>query len=245
MRLITSKRFYKNTIAIAIPIALQNLITYGTSMMDTIMLGRADDTGTLLSASSLANQPFFLLSLICFGLSGASLVLSSQYWGKRDLKAVRLIYSIILKAAFTISFLMAAVVLIFPEWVMGLYSNNSDIIAAGAQYLRILGWAYVFFGVENTMLCSIRSVELVKISVVVNMTSFCMNVFLNWVLIFGNLGAPALGIQGAAIATLVARLSEFVITFVYLFFIDKRLRFRPKDFLLFDATMAKDLFKHG
>lgn len=245
MRLITSKRFYKNTIAIAIPIALQNLITYGTSMMDTIMLGRADDTGTLLSASSLANQPFFLLSLICFGLSGASLVLSSQYWGKRDLKAVRLIYSIILKAAFTISFLMAAVVLIFPEWVMGLYSNNSDIIAAGAQYLRILGWAYVFFGVENTMLCSIRSVELVKISVVVNMTSFCMNVFLNWVLIFGNLGAPALGIQGAAIATLVARLSEFVITFVYLFFIDKRLRFRPKDFLLFDITMAKDLFKHG
>lgn len=245
MRLITSKRFYKNTIAIAIPIALQNLITYGTSMMDTIMLGRADDTGTLLSASSLANQPFFLLSLICFGLSGASLVLSSQYWGKRDLKAVRLIYSIILKAAFTISFLMAAVVLIFPEWVMGLYSNNSDIIAAGAQYLRILGWAYVFFGVENTMLCSIRSVELVKISVVVNMTSFCMNVFLNWVLIFGNLGAPALGIQGAAIATLVARLSEFVITFVYLFFIDKRLRFRPKDFLLFDVTMAKDLFKHG
>lgn len=245
MRLITSKRFYKNTIAIAIPIALQNLITYGTSMMDTIMLGRADDTGTLLSASSLANQPFFLLSLICFGLSGASLVLSSQYWGKRDLKAVRLIYSIILKAAFTISFLMAAVVLIFPEWVMGLYSNNSDIIAAGAQYLRILGWAYVFFGVENTMLCSIRSVELVKISVVVNMTSFCMNVFLNWVLIFGNLGAPALGIQGAAIATLAARLSEFVITFVYLFFIDKRLRFRPKDFLLFDATMAKDLFKHG
>lgn len=245
MRLITSKRFYKNTIAIAIPIALQNLITYGTSMMDTIMLGRADDTGTLLSASSLANQPFFLLSLICFGLSGASLVLSSQYWGKRDLKAVRLIYSIILKAAFTISFLMAAVVLIFPEWVMGLYSNNSDIIAAGAQYLRILGWAYVFFGVENTMLCSIRSVELVKISVVVNMTSFCMNVFLNWVLIFGNLGAPALGIQGAAIATLAARLSEFVITFVYLFFIDKRLRFRPKDFLLFDITMAKDLFKHG
>ena len=117
---------------------------------------------------------------------------------------------------------MAAVVLIFPEWVMGLYSNNSDIIAAGAQYLRILGWSYVFLGVENTMLCSIRSVELVKISVVVNMTSFCMNVFLNWVLIFGNLGAPALGIQGAAIATLVARLSEFVITFVYLFFIDKR-----------------------
>lgn len=245
MRIITEEQFYKNIMAITIPIALQNLITFATSMMDTIMLGRADDTGVFLSASSLANQPFFILSLVCFGLAGAATVLSAQYWGKRDTKSIRSIISIILKAAFVISFLMELAVLIFPKFVMGMYSNNPDIIDAGASYLRIIGFAYVLFGLSNTMICCIRSIELVKISVVVNITSFCTNVFLNWVLIFGNLGAPALGIRGAAIATLAARVMEFIITFTYIFVIDKRLNFKPKHIFLFNKIFACDLLKHG
>ena len=89
MHIVKEKRFYINLLTITIPIALQNLISFATSMMDTIMLGRADDTGVFLSASSLANQPFFILSLVCFGLAGASTVLSAQYWGKRDTASIR------------------------------------------------------------------------------------------------------------------------------------------------------------
>ena len=121
MHIVKEKRFYINLLTITIPIALQNLISFATSMMDTIMLGRADDTGVFLSASSLANQPFFILSLVCFGLAGASTVLSAQYWGKRDTASIRSIYSIILKVAFVISTLMALAVLIFPQAVMGIY----------------------------------------------------------------------------------------------------------------------------
>ena len=140
---------------------------------------------------------------------------------------------------------MALAVLIFPQAVMGIYSNNDEIIAAGISYLRIIGFAYILFGLSNTMICCIRSIELVKISVVVNITSFCTNVFLNWVLIFGNLGAPALGIRGAAIATLTARILEFLIVSIYIFCIDKRLNFKPKHLFLFDKIFALDLFQHG
>lgn len=245
MKIITNKAYYMATLKIAIPIALQNLITLSTSMMDTLMLGKADSTGNFLSASSLANQPFFILTLICFGLSGASSVLSSQYYGKHDMGAVKKIYALVLRAAIFFGILMGTAVLMFPYQVMRIYSSNPDIIDAGVKYLRIIGFAYFIFAPGNTLLCSLRSVEIVKISVVVNLVSFVMNVFLNWVLIFGNLGAPALGIEGAAIATLTARISEFVITFVYVLAVDKKLKFRLRDIFAKCGFLTGDLLRHG
>lgn len=245
MKIIKNKIFYKNIMAITIPIALQNLITLATSMMDSLMLGRAENTGLFLSASSLANQPFFILSLIAFGLASASTVLTAQYWGKRDMESIRRIISIAIKAAFLLSSLLGITVLVFPEWVMSLYSSNGAVIEAGAKYLRIIGASYFTFGFSSTILCSIRGVELVKISVVVNLSTFLLNTFLNWVLIFGNLGAPALGIEGAAIATLTARIVELIITVIYIFFIDKRLGLKPRDLLSFDKSLAKDFIKYG
>lgn len=245
MNINTDKKFYKMVAAIAIPIALQSLITFGTSMTDTIMLGRADNTGILLSASALANQPFFILSLLCFGLSGAATVLVSQYHGKGDMASIRAIFSIILKVTFVISLLLGGTVLVFSEQVMSLYSNRQEVITAGADYLRIIGFAYFTFGISNTLICCLRGIEVVKISVVVNVVSFAVNIIINWILIFGNLGAPAMGIRGAAIGTLTARLLEFFITFYYLFVIDKKLNFRPRHLLLFHRILAWDLLKRG
>lgn len=245
MKLTTESRFYRKVLAIAVPIALQNLITFSTSMMDTLMLGRADDTGVLLSASSLANQPFFILSMVCFGLAGAATVLSAQYWGKKNLDAIRTIFSMILRVAALFSVCFAATVLLLPEWVMGLYSDQSQVIARGAEYLRIIGWAYLLYGMSNTMICCLRCVEAVKISVVVNTLSFFTNVSLNWVLIFGNLGAPALGIRGAAIATLIARLVEFSVTFWYTFRMERRLAFRIHHLLRWNGKLGVDLLRFG
>ncbi len=245
MKFITDKKFYKNILAITIPITLQNLIVQATSMMDSIMLGRADDTGTFLSASSLANQPFFILSLMCFGIASGATVITAQYWGKRDTKSIREILSIALKAAFFMASLMGFVVLLFPETVMGIYTKDPEVIEAGAKYLKIIGYAYFTFGLSNTMLCAIRSVEIVKISVVVNLSSFFINTGLNYLLIFGHGPFPEMGIEGAAIATLIARVIEFVITFTYIFFVDKRLKFRIKDMLLFNKPFAKDLLRYG
>lgn len=245
MKIVKNKSFYKSILTITLPVALQNLISLATSMMDSLMLGRADDTGLFLSASSLANQPFFVLSLIAFGLGSASMVLNAQYWGKRDTESIRRVIAVMIKVAMVLSGFMGFVVLIFPEFVMRLYSNNADVISAGAKYLRIIGTSYFTFGFSSTMLCAIRAVELVKISAVVNLSTFFLNTFLNWVLIFGNFGAPAMGIEGAALATLIARIMELIITVVYVFKIDKRLCFKIRDLLSFDKILAKDFFKYG
>ena len=244
-RIIKERSFYKAVLALGLPIALQNLITQATSMLDSIMLGAADPTGELISAASLANQPFFILSIFCFGLASGSAVLASQYWGKKDCESIRVIVSMIMKVAVLVSLCFATAVLLFPLQVMGLFSSNPSICAYGADYLRIIGFAYILFGFGSTLLCSMRAIEIVRISVFVNSVSFVVNVFLNWVLIFGNLGMPALGIKGAAIATLIARIVEFLITVTYVFFIDKRLAFRFKHFFLFDGILARDLLHHG
>ena len=154
MKFITDKKLYKNILAITIPITLQNLIVQATSMMDSIMLGRADNTGTFLSASSLANQPFFILSLICFGVASGATVITAQYWGKRDTKSIREILSIALKAAFFMAALMGFAVLLFPETVMGIYTKDPEVIEAGSKYLKIIRifylWTQQYNALRNT-----------------------------------------------------------------------------------------------
>ncbi len=244
MTIIRDKSFYKMIAGIGIPIACQNLITHATGIADSLMLGRADDTGVLLSACTLANNPFFILTLVCFGLASGSAILSAQYWGKQDMRAIRAVVSMVIKVGAAVGLLFGLCVLIFPGQVMRLFSTNPAIIEAGVQYLKIIGFAYLFFAANHTMLCAVRGVGIVKLSVAVNLSGFFINVFLNWVLIFGNLGAPALGIRGAAIATLAARLIEFVIGVTYIFFFDKTLGMRPRHLKLFNGQLARDLARY-
>lgn len=243
--IVKDRSFYKDVFKMAIPIALQNLITNIVNLADTVMLGRADSSGKLLSASSIANQPFFLLTMICFGLASAATVLNSQYWGKKNLDAIRKIISMTLRLVAVFGVILSVMVLVFPKFTLGLYTDRPDIIEEGTKYVAILGWVYLLFALSSAMQICIRSVEIVHVALVTNICTLFINISLNWVLIFGNLGAPALGIRGAAIATLVSRVVEFIITFVYVFFIDKKLAFRIKHLRLWKNTLFKDLVKFG
>lgn len=244
-KIVKDPSFYKTVLMIGIPIALQNMITLSVSIADTLMLGRADSTGLLLSASSLANQPFNLMTTLCFGLSGGTSVLCTQYYGKGDQNAIRTVFSIVLRCAVCLTFAFAFAVLVFPEWVMSLFTDKAATIAAGAEYLSVIGWAYVFFGISYTLQCMLRTVAKVNISVITSVVSLCVNVFGNWVLIFGHLGFEPMGIRGAAIATLIARLVEFAIMFIYTFFIENEIKYRLHHIFLGSRTLFRDFIRYG
>ncbi len=237
--------FYKSVLVLGLPIALQNMLALSVNIADTLMLGRADTTGLLLSASSLANQPFALMSTFCFGLSGGTSVLCTQYYGRGDYNAIRTIFAIVLRGAVYMTLLFALAVLVFPRWVMTLFTNDAATISAGVEYLRIVGWTYVFFGISYTLQCVFRTVAKVKISAVTSVASLVVNIVGNYVLIFGKLGFEPMGIRGAAIATLIARLSEFVIMCFYTFAVEGEIGFRVKHLFLRNRTLFNDFLKYG
>ena len=240
-----NRSLYKNIFILAMPIALQNLISFITNIVDTLMLGKLENAEVLIAGSTLADQPLFILAMICFGFSGGVLALCSQYWGKKDVVSIRKIMSIALKCVVAIALLIQTAVLLFPTGIMGIYSNNAQVVTAGVDYLRIFGFGYVLYAFSSMVLCSIRSVEIVKTAVLINVSTLVINVFLNWVFIFGKLGVPAMGLKGSALATLIARAVEFVLVCLFIFTVDKKLNFRLKDLLLFDKILAGDLLKIG
>ena len=237
------RQFLKTLVTLMLPMVAQNLITLAAQMMDSLMLGRLGQIE--LSASSLANQPFFIFNLLIFGMASGSSVLNAQFWGKGDVRSIKIVISICLKVALTVSILLGAAVMFFPETVMRIYTDDPEIIAAGAEYLRIIGLCYFFFGLSNTLLTTIRSVGIVRIAVIDSIFSLVCNTGLNYLLIFGSFGFPKLGIRGAAIATVIARMGEAIIVLIYILVIDRKLRFKIRDFWEFDVGLLKNYLKNG
>lgn len=237
------KKFLLTLVTLMVPMILQNLLTLGTQMMDSIMLGQLGQNE--LSASSLANQPFFIFNLLIFGMASGSSVLNAQFWGKRDVRSIKIVISICLKVAFTVSILLAAAVMLFPRAVMSIYTNDETVIELGAQYLQVIGWCYIFHGIASTLLTGVRSVGIVRVAVVDSVFALICNTTLNYILIFGKLGLPALGVRGAAIATVITRIGEVAIVLTYLLLIDKKLVLRPRDLAAFDMGLLKNYLKNG
>lgn len=241
--MIRDKEFYKLLFSITLPIAAQNFITFTVSMADSLMLGKLGETA--LSAANLANQLFFILMIITFGATSAAMVFASQYWGKGDIYSLKRIITIMLRVAFVISMVAAALALCTPEFVMSWYSDDAEVIKEGADYLRIVGWIYPVYSVTNAMVCIFRCAHEIKISIAVYLTSLIVNVFFNWVFIFGNLGSPAMGVRGAALATAIARIAEFIILIIYLAAFEKKIHYTFADFFVPVKDYVKDFVKTG
>ncbi|MBE6961125.1 MAG: MATE family efflux transporter [Ruminococcaceae bacterium] len=205
--------FYRRLLALALPLILQNLITTALGFVDTFMVGLIGSNE--LSAVTAANTPIFLLQVTIFGLMSGLTVLVSQYWGQHDVESINRCMGVVMYLGLAMSSAAAAALLIFPTQVMGIVTDNPLLIELGAPYLRIVGVSYVFNAISSVYVSMQRSTENPIFGMLVFGSSMLVNTILNYILIFGKLGFPALGITGAAIATLISRILEFCIALVY------------------------------
>lgn len=231
--IVQDKSFYRTVIFMALPIALQSLITVGVNMLDTIMVGKLGETE--LSATSLANQFIGIYHIFCMGIGMGASVLVSRYWGMRErepekaAEALKKTISIMLRITVGLALLFALATAFIPQIIMRMYTPEQDIIDFGVQYLRYSVVTYFFLGLSLVCTLVLRSVGQVRLPLFVSVGALFVNLGANYAFIFGELGMPRMGIAGAALGTLIARVFEASMICGYLFFIDKKICYRLKN----------------
>ena len=213
--------FYRNIVALALPIVLQNLVTSTLAMADTFMVGLLGEVP--MAGVTIANIPFYALQMFFFGVQSGSAVLISQYWGKGDRKEINRILGLGWLVVGVLSLLFSAFLMTDPVRFMGLFGNDPAAVDVAARYGRIVCLSYVLNGFNLVYMGAHRSMENPRLGLYMLSASMLVNTFLNWVLIFGKLGAPRMGVEGAALATLISRCVELVIVIAHVFW-GKRFR---------------------
>lgn len=231
------KKFLKKTIAIGIPIAVQALLNTTLNLVDTMMIGSLGES--TIAAVGLANKVFFVFTLLLFGIVSGSSILTAQYWGKRDVKNIRRVLgiSLIIGLSGAVIFMLAG--LFIPKVVMSIFTPSEGTISIGASYLAIVALSYPLTAITNCYISLLRATNQVKAPVFISIVSILVNVVLNYTLIYGNFGAPKLGVQGAAIATVIARLVECLSILAVVYISKGPAAAKIKELVAFDKEFIK------
>ena len=239
--MLTDRRFWKSTLALALPIALQNLLSSSLAIIDNLMIGQLGDIA--VGAIGVSAQVSQLINIFLFGLTAGGTVFAAQYWGKRDLDGIRRTYGLVVINCLVISLLASLIVGFFPELVLGLYTNSKPIIQLGSQYLKIAAFSYIGIAI-NLALCTIlRSTESVRLPVIASLISVFCNAVLNAALIFGLWGFPRLEVRGAAIATVIASAVNPLFILLVSFFKKNILRCSLRRMFSFPKHFASHYYK--
>lgn len=237
-RMLHDKAFYRTFVILTLSLALQNLLTYSVNLADNIMLGRFSQDA--LSGASLCNQLQFFLQMLVQGVGEGVVVLGARYWGKKDLKPIPDIIGAGLRFGVSIAAVLFVLAVLFPTQIIRLMTNDPVIMEQAVQYLQIICFTYVIFALTNMLTASLRSIGIVKIGYIISASTLCINICLNYVLIYGHFGAPALGVRGAAIATLVSRTVELLIVIWFLKFREHTLHLNWRKLFFIDTSYIRD-----
>ncbi len=243
-------KFYKSVFALALPIALQSLITIGVNMLDTIMVGSLGENS--LSATSLANSFISIYQIFCMGLGMGASVLVSRYWGMKKAadgheeeagRALKQTVCLMLRITLGLAAIFALLTLFIPSTLMKMYTNDEEIIRLGDIYFRWSVITYFFLGTGLVSTIVLRSVGQVRLPLYVSIGAFFVNLGANYIFIFGKLGAPRMEVAGAALGTLIARLFEAGMILGYLFGVDKKIRFRLRDLFMKTSSLLGEYIR--
>ncbi len=233
---VRDKKFYQTLAALALPIAAQQMISVGVNMADNIMLGQLGETA--MSSATLANNFISMFQIMCMGFGMGASVLTSRFYGMKERESMKKAVNIMFRLEFVVAMIFSLATAAFSAQIMGMFTNEEAIIQAGCGYLLISIPCYLLNGYALTTSLILRSVGKATVPLISSICSFFINIFFNWVFIFGNLGAPRMEVNGAAVGTLLARIVEFLVTMGYLFFKDENIQLRLRDLLM----NTKDLY---
>jgi len=234
------KKFYKMVLFLALPIILQNLIASSVNMLDTLMIGRVGEVE--LAAVGIANQFYFIFSLFIMGISSGCAVFIAQLWGKRDKNNIQKVLGIGIISSVLITTVFNLVGVLFPEKIISIFNIDPQVIKIGASYLKIVCFSYIFTAISFNYAAALRSVENTVLPMLASFLGLVVNGVLNTVLIFGLLGFPAMGVRGAAIATIIARGSECALLVLYTYTSKNILAAKAKDLFNITRELTKSVF---
>lgn len=233
--------FYPAFFKLYIALVLQNVITLSVNLADNIMLGAYSEMA--LAGAAAVNQIQFVYQQLLFGLGDGVVILGSQYWGQKKTGPMKKLSAIAMRAGVFLAILLFGAVTLFPEQAVGLFTTDRQIVTAGVSYLRLIRFTYLFFAVTQILLATLRSVETVQIAFRLSVMTLLVNCGINYILIFGRFGFPEMGISGAAVGTLTARILEVLVLLVFIVKKERKLDLRISDYFHMDWNMCKDYFR--
>ena len=244
---IRDREFYKTIFRISLPAAFQALVSFLVVVADDIMVSKLSGGASAQAAVTQVNSLTAFYTATLTGLVSGSSVLIAQYWGKRDMMRIRKVFSIVFWICIMTAVVFTFFARLFPGAVTGLVISAKETQVSGLarEYLRIACLTFLPYAVTTSLIGMLRSIEVVKITLVTTVVALALNISLNALLIFGLWGFPALGVSGAAIATLITRIVEMAMVVAYTFCIQKQLAIKPKNLLEIDRTLARDYARYG
>lgn len=235
------KIFMKSLWVLAVPIVIQNFIMSSLNLVDNLMIGNLGEEA--IAAVGLANQYFFVFMLCVTGITAGASIFMAQYWGKKDIGKIKTVLGVGLVVGFVASLFFAAGALFAPKFIMSLLSQDVAVIELGVKYLRMAAISYIVTNITMGYSAALRSTEQPSVPMFASIIGVIVNAFLNWVFIFGNLGAPAMGVTGAALATTIARFVEMFYILAMVYFKKNNLAASIKELFSFDIAFLKIYFK--
>ncbi len=239
--MIKDRAFYKNFFSMWIVLVMQSIVTLSVNLADNIMLGAYSEAA--LSGVAAVNQVQFVYQQALTAIGEGVVILATQYYGKKQTGPIRALSSIGMHAALAVAGLLFCLVSVFPRQILGLFVTEWEIIGQGAEYMELIRFTYLFFAITQLLLAVLRSIGVVHIALLLSISTLVINYVINYTLIYGHFGAPRLGVTGAAIGTLAARMAELAILVFYFWKREKKLCLHLRDFFHTDASLRRDYIR--